>query len=172
MPRAVHVRPLSHDSQVIAEILHLADLAAAPRDIFENRLDLTDPPSLSLNVASYPSPSSLSTWRFITTSAGTTVVIARALAFIKNRKGSNMRHLNMNLVITPTPEGASGAVYNIFLNIGEQPPVITGFSKYEDTLVKTPQGWRFKTRVNRREGPAAAAPGPSPTPAPAPAPLE
>jgi uncharacterized protein (TIGR02246 family) len=78
------------------------------------------------------------------------------LAFIKNRKaGVSMRHLNTNLVITPSPEGAKGAVYNMFLNVGETNPTVTGFSKYDDTLVKTPEGWRFKTRVNRREGPAA-----------------
>jgi len=85
------------------------------------------------------------------------------VAFIKNRNGANLRHMNVNLVILPTPEGASGSVYNFFLNVGERPPVITAASQYEDTLVKTPQGWRFKTRVNRTEGPpAAAAPQPPP----------
>jgi hypothetical protein len=28
------------------------------------------------------------------------------------------------------------------------PPAITRVSQYSDTLVKTPRGWRFKTRVN------------------------
>lgn len=79
------------------------------------------------------------------------------IAFIKNRNGANTRHMNVNLVITATPAGAKGAVYNFFLDIGQNPPAITGFSRYEDTLVKTPDGWRFKTRVNRREGAAAAA---------------
>lgn len=40
---------------------------------------------------------------------------------------------------------------------------MTGAGKYEDTLVKTAQGWRFKKRTNRREGPPAAAPA-TPTP--------
>ena len=79
------------------------------------------------------------------------------IAFIRNRNGANTRHLNTNLVITPTPEGAKGSVYNLFLNVGQNPPVVTGSSRYEDTLVKTSDGWRFKTRVNRREGPAATA---------------
>lgn len=77
------------------------------------------------------------------------------VTFIKNRNGANTRHMNVNLVITPTAAGAKGSIYNFFLDVGQNPPVMTGFSRYEDTLVKTANGWRFKTRVNRREGPAA-----------------
>lgn len=84
------------------------------------------------------------------------------VAFIKNRNGANLRHWNTNLVITGTPEGASGSVYLMFLNVGVDPPVVTGAGKYEDTLVRTPQGWRFKKRVNRREGPPAQAPTATP----------
>ena len=70
-----------------------------------------------------------------------------------------MRHINTSLVITAAPEGAAGAVYNMFLDIGTNPPAITGASEYKDTLVRTPQGWRFKTRVNTRIGaPPPAAP--------------
>ena|SRR5579872_231383 len=78
------------------------------------------------------------------------------VTFIKNRNGANMRHWNTNLVITGTPEGASGSVYLMFLNVGVNPPVVTGAGKYDDTLVKTSDGWRFKRRTNRREGPPAA----------------
>src|SRR5258708_2466783 len=88
------------------------------------------------------------------------------IAFIKNRNGANMRHWNTNLVITPTPEGASGAVSLMFLTAGLTPPVVTGAGKYDDTLVKTAQGWRFKKRTNRREGPPAAAPAPADRPQP------
>jgi len=80
------------------------------------------------------------------------------VAFIKTRNGANLRHWNTNLTITGTPEGASGSVYLMFLNVGVRPPVVTGAGKYEDALVKTAQGWRFKKRVNRPEGPPATTP--------------
>jgi hypothetical protein len=54
----------------------------------------------------------------------------------------------MTPIITPTAEGASGTVINFFVDMGTNPPSITRASMYTDTLVKTPQGWRFKTRVN------------------------
>jgi uncharacterized protein (TIGR02246 family) len=73
------------------------------------------------------------------------------LAFVRSRNATGTRHINTSLVITPTPEGAKGAVYNIFLNVEMNPPTVTGASQYQDTLVKTPEGWRFKTRVNTRE---------------------
>jgi hypothetical protein len=73
------------------------------------------------------------------------------IAFVRGRNAAGMRHINTSLVITPAPDGARGAVYNMFLNVEMTPPVITGASQYQDTLVKTPQGWRFKTRVNTRE---------------------
>ena len=73
------------------------------------------------------------------------------VAFIRNRTASGMRHINTSLVITPTPEGARGAVYNLFINVDTNPTTVTGASQYQDTLVRTPLGWRFKTRVNTRE---------------------
>ena len=75
--------------------------------------------------------------------------------FMNSRTGGTRRHWNTNLVITPTPEGASGAVYLMFLDVGVQPPAVTGAGRYEDTLVKTAQGWRFKTRRTFRERPAS-----------------
>ena len=61
--------------------------------------------------------------------------------------GANRRHWNTNLVITPAPGGASGSVYLLLLDIGVRPAVAGTTGMYEDALVKTPQGWRFKTRV-------------------------
>jgi SnoaL-like domain len=76
-------------------------------------------------------------------------------------KGGNMRHWNTNLAITGTPEGANGAVYLLLVDISVKPPAITTAAKYEDQLVKTPQGWRFKKRVTKAEAaPPAAAPKP------------
>ena len=85
------------------------------------------------------------------------------VAFIRNRNGANLRHWNTNLVITPTADGARGSVYLMFLDVSARPAKVGNAGKYEDTLVKTAQGWRFKTRVNRLEGPDPA-PGAVPAP--------
>jgi hypothetical protein len=70
--------------------------------------------------------------------------------------GADRRHWNTNLTITPTAEGASGSVYLLLVNVGVRPPVIFAAAMYDDQLVKTPQGWRFKHRITKNEGPAAA----------------
>jgi hypothetical protein len=85
--------------------------------------------------------------------------------FMKNRTAGNRRHWNTNLVITPTPEGAKGAVYLMFVDVGLKSPAITGAGKYEDTLIKTSEGWRFSKRMSLPEGPALA-PTPGATPRP------
>jgi hypothetical protein len=78
-----------------------------------------------------------------------------------NMTGANLRHWNSNLLINATPEGASGSVYLLLVDVSVRPPVIATAAKYEDQLVKTPQGWRFKKRVTKAEGPPpAAAPKP------------
>ena len=63
------------------------------------------------------------------------------------RNGADRRHWNSNLVITPSDEGAAGSIYLLLMDISTKPPVQVSSSVYEDALVKTPQGWRFKTRV-------------------------
>jgi hypothetical protein len=77
-------------------------------------------------------------------------------------KGGNMRHWNTNLAITGTPEGANGSVYLLLVDVSVRPPVISTAAKYEDQLVKTPQGWRFKKRVTKGEGPPAPPAAPKP----------
>lgn len=79
--------------------------------------------------------------------------------FVKNRTAGDLRHWNTNLLITPTSEGAGGTVYLMFLNVSTRPPALANnAAKYTDSMVKTPQGWRFKKRQTRPEGPPAAAP--------------
>jgi hypothetical protein len=66
-----------------------------------------------------------------------------------NKRGGTtrpLRHWHSNLTITPTAEGANGSVYVLQIDITSKPPAISTYSRYDDTLVKTPQGWRFKTR--------------------------
>jgi hypothetical protein len=65
------------------------------------------------------------------------------------------RHLMFNIIIDPSPEGARGGCHSIVLGreatsgpeyarLGGGFTILSGF--YQDTLVRTPAGWRFKTR--------------------------
>ena len=62
-------------------------------------------------------------------------------------KGGDRRHWNTNLLITPTAEGANGSVYLLLVDVSVRPPAIAAAAMYDDQLVKTPQGWRFKSRI-------------------------
>ena len=75
--------------------------------------------------------------------------------------GANRRHWNTNLMITPSAEGANGSVYLMLIDVGQRPPVIASAAKYDDQVVKTAEGWRFKKRVTKGEGPAPAAAAPA-----------
>jgi hypothetical protein len=90
------------------------------------------------------------------TFSGKEALLGFVRSYAGKMNGTNRRHWNTNLLITPTPEGASGTVYLFLLDVSVRPPAITSASKYEDALVKTPQGWRFKKRTTRGEGPPAA----------------
>jgi len=67
-------------------------------------------------------------------------------------KGGTRRHWNTNLLINTSPEGASGSVYLLLVDVSVRPPAIVAAAMYDDQLVKTPQGWRFKKRVTKAEG--------------------
>ena len=69
-------------------------------------------------------------------------------AGIEPRVGlSGMRHIPTNILIEPSPEGASGMQYLLLMSFqdGQMPAVTTG-GVYRDTIVKTADGWRFKKR--------------------------
>lgn len=72
------------------------------------------------------------------------------LGFMKQWKekmnGANRRHWNSNLLITPAAEGANGKVMLMLLDVGTKPPSIVMTGQYTDVLVKTAEGWRFKSR--------------------------
>jgi hypothetical protein len=73
-----------------------------------------------------------------------------------------VRHIYVNHIIEPTPEGAKGSVDMLMIGLGGDPNKIQHDGYYEDTYVKTAQGWRFKQRLHhaRLSGgqPANAAP--------------
>jgi actinorhodin biosynthesis protein ActVIA len=61
---------------------------------------------------------------------------------------SYTRHFVTNVIIHPTPEGARGSQYLVAIDVAEdgKPSTVVHGGRYDDVYVKTPQGWRFKTR--------------------------
>jgi hypothetical protein len=72
-------------------------------------------------------------------------------ALLKMGSRGGLRHFTANLVVTPTPEGAKGSTYLLLFDARSVPAAIVETAIYDDTLVKTPQGWRFKKRVVWRD---------------------
>ena len=63
-----------------------------------------------------------------------------------------IRHLLSNLVVRPSPEGATGSVY---LTTLAGLATVTAVGMYEDTFVKTADGWRIQRRVYHQDLPSA-----------------
>jgi len=62
-----------------------------------------------------------------------------------------LNHFTTNIAIDPSPEGAKGRAYLAVIQVrkgGER--WIRSSGLYEDALVKTRDGWRFKTRLYTR----------------------
>jgi SnoaL-like domain len=66
----------------------------------------------------------------------------------KTMLGYGISHVIVNHVITPTPEGAVGKSYVLAIGVGGDPTKIERQGGYEDVYVKTPAGWRFKSRAH------------------------
>ena len=82
--------------------------------------------------------------------SGNTEGRAALVEFAQNfHKGQNgaARHWNTNLVVTPTAEGADGACNLMLWNTSDRPATIIVSAIYRDKLVKTSDGWRFKSRT-------------------------
>jgi hypothetical protein len=63
------------------------------------------------------------------------------------RDGRSVRHTTTNIVIEPSPEGARGSAYLLIFNITATPPFVESGGLYDDWLVKTSEGWKFKKRI-------------------------
>ncbi len=66
------------------------------------------------------------------------------------RAGPNYaRHFLTNVIIQPSSEGATGTQYLIAIDVGEggNASSIVHGGRYDDVYVKTPAGWRFRSRV-------------------------
>jgi hypothetical protein len=66
----------------------------------------------------------------------------------KSSPGYGISHVTVNLVITPTADGAVGKSYLLALGVGGDPTSVERQGGYEDVYVKTAAGWRFKTRTH------------------------
>lgn len=71
------------------------------------------------------------------------------------------RHVTTSIVIDPTPDGARGTAFIMLVNLQATPPAFTGGGVYEDVLVKTAAGWRFKKRTYFQQSAAPAPAKPS-----------
>ena len=58
-------------------------------------------------------------------------------------------HIMSNLVVTPAATGATGRLYLLQMDI-KGPGTIERHGGYEDVYVKTPQGWRIRSRTHVR----------------------
>jgi hypothetical protein len=69
----------------------------------------------------------------------------------------NVRNYGSIAIIQPTPEGATGIQYAQAIDFerGGRAGVLDHFGYYEDVYVRTPQGWRFKSRRFVNESQAA-----------------
>jgi len=81
---------------------------------------------------------------------------AALVNFVKTRPDSTVRHAPLTPMVIATPEGAKGAVISLFVDAGQNPPTVPRVIQYTDTLVKTPQGWRFKSRNTGPVPPSSA----------------
>jgi hypothetical protein len=59
-----------------------------------------------------------------------------------------VKHLYVNHIITPTADGATGTVDMLMIGLDGDPGKIRHDGYYEDTYKKTPQGWRFASRIH------------------------
>ena len=109
--------------------------------------------------------------KILNTSAGRDKLAAAARGNMEECKDvpwAGIVHMLVNHVITPTPEGATGKVYLIAIGLDGDPHKVEAQGRYEDVYAKTPNGWKFKSRLHvLAAGQAAVSRGAAPTPAPA-----
>lgn len=59
-----------------------------------------------------------------------------------------VRHIYVNHIITPVEGGATGTVDMLMIGLGGDPNKIEYDGYYEDAYARTPQGWKFKSRIH------------------------
>ena len=59
-------------------------------------------------------------------------------------------HINLNILIEPSPEGTKGRDYWMRVDGVKRPPQPAATGYFDDTYVRTTGGWRIKTRNTTR----------------------
>jgi hypothetical protein len=77
------------------------------------------------------------------------------IGFVNNWKvnGTSRRHWNSNLTVTASAPGAKGSVYLMLVDVGVKPAAVMATGVYSDELIKTADGWRFKSRMVKMDAP-------------------
>jgi hypothetical protein len=80
---------------------------------------------------------------------GRTISGAKNLAELAQKVEHGLRRWLSNLYVEPSAEGAIGWAYQLDVSIGKSAAETTvrEGGLYRDVLVKTPEGWRFKSRI-------------------------
>ena len=80
---------------------------------------------------------------------GRTQLAAFAAGDITHRGPAFVRDYLTNTIINPSRDGATGRVYVVWIEVGENsnPGVIQGGGHYDDEYVKTRDGWRISKRT-------------------------
>jgi hypothetical protein len=86
-------------------------------------------------------------------------------AWRERLNGANRRHWNSNLLIAGDGKNATGSVYLMLLDISTKPVSIAAVATYNDTLVKTANGWRFTKRTTHSDNPTPTSASPLAAPA-------
>jgi hypothetical protein len=63
------------------------------------------------------------------------------------RDGWSSRHTYTTIQLAPAVGGVKGSVYALVFNVTARPPFVDHSGVYDDFLVKTKDGWRFKSRI-------------------------
>ena len=69
-----------------------------------------------------------------------------------------VKHIYVNHIVTPAADGATGTVDMLMIGLNNDPFRIRHEGFYEDSYVKTAQGWRFRSRIHHVPPPSAAPP--------------
>jgi hypothetical protein len=74
---------------------------------------------------------------------------AYAAGDLTHRGPAYVRDYATNHIIHPSPEGATGRVYVVWVEVSENgnPGVVQSGGHYDDVYAKTRDGWRIKTRT-------------------------
>jgi hypothetical protein len=74
---------------------------------------------------------------------------AFAMGDLAHRGPAYVRDYVTNHIIQPAPDGATGRVYLVWIEVEENghPGAIQSGGRYEDVYSRTPAGWRIKSRT-------------------------